>query len=205
MAKVIYYSDELQHHGILGQKWGIRRYQNADGSLTTEGRIRYRDDGTKRPASERRALQKEYNAQKKAQTKAEAAKLLAEQKSQKRISEMSNEELAAYLSRKRSEKEAYQLNQDIARLNPKQVSAGEKLIKTLIDKAVVPAIQQTLQNAGKQFIENMTKQPETEEQKQKKESDRLKQEAFDWQNKANIEFNKNRYNQAIAEREKKEG
>lgn len=31
----------LQHHGILGQKWGIRRYQNPDGSLTEEGRKRY--------------------------------------------------------------------------------------------------------------------------------------------------------------------
>ena len=31
----------LSHHGILGQKWGIRRYQNADGTLTAEGRKRY--------------------------------------------------------------------------------------------------------------------------------------------------------------------
>lgn len=31
----------LVHHGIKGQKWGIRRYQNPDGSLTAEGRARY--------------------------------------------------------------------------------------------------------------------------------------------------------------------
>jgi hypothetical protein len=31
----------LAHHGIKGQKWGIRRYQNPDGSLTDEGRRRY--------------------------------------------------------------------------------------------------------------------------------------------------------------------
>ena len=31
----------LSHHGIKGQKWGIRRYQNADGSLTAEGKARY--------------------------------------------------------------------------------------------------------------------------------------------------------------------
>jgi len=35
------YSDELYHHGIKGQKWYIRRFQNEDGSLTPLGRIRY--------------------------------------------------------------------------------------------------------------------------------------------------------------------
>lgn len=35
------YSDELYHHGIKGQKWGIRRYQNPDGTLTEAGKKRY--------------------------------------------------------------------------------------------------------------------------------------------------------------------
>lgn len=34
-------SNELYHYGIKGQKWGIRRYQNEDGSLTPEGQKRY--------------------------------------------------------------------------------------------------------------------------------------------------------------------
>jgi hypothetical protein len=38
---------ELYHHGILGQKWGIRRFQNPDGSLTPEGRERYGSAVTK--------------------------------------------------------------------------------------------------------------------------------------------------------------
>ena len=34
----------IEHHGILGQKWGIRRFQNKDGSLTAAGKQRYGSD-----------------------------------------------------------------------------------------------------------------------------------------------------------------
>ena len=36
--------EELYHYGIKGQKWGVRRYQNDDGSLTPSGKKRYSDD-----------------------------------------------------------------------------------------------------------------------------------------------------------------
>jgi len=35
-----YRQNELSHHGILGMKWGIRRFQNKDGSLTSKGKTR---------------------------------------------------------------------------------------------------------------------------------------------------------------------
>ena len=35
--------NNLQHHGIKGQKWGVRRFQNEDGSLTNAGKKRYSD------------------------------------------------------------------------------------------------------------------------------------------------------------------
>ena len=35
------YENELYHHGIKGQKWGVRRFQNTDGSLTSDGKKRY--------------------------------------------------------------------------------------------------------------------------------------------------------------------
>lgn len=34
------HDNSLQHHGVKGQKWGVRRYQNKDGSLTTAGKHR---------------------------------------------------------------------------------------------------------------------------------------------------------------------
>ena len=38
---------ELRHHGIKGQKWGVRRFQNKDGSLTADGKKRYGADDYK--------------------------------------------------------------------------------------------------------------------------------------------------------------
>lgn len=33
--------DELRHYGVIGMKWGVRRYQNKDGSLTPAGKKHY--------------------------------------------------------------------------------------------------------------------------------------------------------------------
>ena len=44
------FDDELYHHGIIGQRWGHRRYQNEDGSWTQEGRERYGEGGARSKA-----------------------------------------------------------------------------------------------------------------------------------------------------------
>lgn len=59
--------DVISHHGILGMKWGVRRYQNEDGTLTAQGRERYNSLMNK--AAERTKNSKEYK-------KAVAGKLL---------------------------------------------------------------------------------------------------------------------------------
>lgn len=75
--------DCLEHHGILGQKWGIRRYQNEDGSLTEAGKRRYSREVAKEQRvarsiekSERRMRIKEAKAAAKASEMESKARIL---------------------------------------------------------------------------------------------------------------------------------
>lgn len=91
-------SDELYHHGILKQRWHVRRFQNPDGSLTSAGRERY-------GVGKERAKRAIKNAGAKAGAAAKsAASYAARREKMKHPSLMSDDELRNYTQRLIAEK-----------------------------------------------------------------------------------------------------
>lgn len=90
-------NDELYHHGIEGQKHGIRRFQNLDGSLTPAGRARYGVG----PARDKSRWGASKSKTSKKTSKTRNAK--EEKKTYKPVSEMSDKEINDFLERYRLE------------------------------------------------------------------------------------------------------
>lgn len=135
MEYYVYRTDELTHHGVLGMKWGIRRYQRKDGSLTPAGKKR------------RAKLEAELD-------KLGGKKDTDDTPRKKSISEMSNKELQEHTTRMQLEKNYYDAKKQLAAANPKQVSAGQKFANKMLNDVITPA----LTNAGKTYIEKMIKE-----------------------------------------------
>ena len=115
--------DELHHHGIKNMKWGIRRFQNKDGSLTAAGRARQR----LREASDRRKAKKQAEIDAKERKRRDREEFLDRHKPVRVLSE---DELKKRIDRLTLEKQYKTLVKDV-----ETVSRGKKILDKIIETA----------------------------------------------------------------------
>ena len=140
---------ELCHSGTKGTKWGNRRYQNSDGSLTPLGRIHY-GIGMARKQRKNDAYIKKLEKKQAAKEKKQASTESTQTK-KKSVNEMSNDELDQYITRLQKEKTVKELERSVygtqmdSTNNKSKESAGKKFVKDV------------LYTAGKQVATEATK------------------------------------------------
>ena len=131
--------EELYHHGILGQKWGRRRYQNPDGSYTQAGRARYGIF-----SSRKRKISKD-------------AKLRAKERVRVKNEEARREAYAAEAERTRAQADAERAKTEL-REAKKQNSLAYKLGSKAAENAAYKAEQKRMaKEANKPLSKNASK------------------------------------------------
>lgn len=139
--------NELYHHGVLGMKWGVRRYQNKDGSLTAAGKKRVDKMKTEYTQLTGKQLRRSP-AKKNVETKNESTK------KNKNFREMTDDELREkakkYNDRYVLEKSYVDAKRAYESMEPKKESKMDKFKKSLVNDVAIPAAKE----AGKKALTN---------------------------------------------------
>lgn len=111
----------LEHHGIKGQKWGVRRFQNPDGSLTYEGKTRY---GVVKPNTD---------------TERKAVRSLnrTDQLRAVNVTNRATAEMRMKRAEARGRTKAYERNKKRYEVFDEEVKRGEKIIEQLLSDSKI--------------------------------------------------------------------
>ena len=137
---------ELRHHGIKGQKWGVRRFQNSDGSLTAAGRKRYGDGESSHDYGKGSSIEDYQNAIRKTKAAGESVENIRKFNNDvKRIRDPAMEKRIRKSTEQMTDKE---LQQRVNRLNMEdnytrmmmhreQLKQGEDYVNKVLDVSAV--------------------------------------------------------------------